>query len=106
MKRLWKTVLQALESVAKPDSNFLSMLQDIFLAGFQSRHRSIVNNMITMWNHTFARVDNLEYPAELQAVLTNLRPTVDLELPGFVEDAELEVSVQILIIAYRVLKAF
>ncbi|KAL8993399.1 MAG: hypothetical protein Q9169_006377 [Polycauliona sp. 2 TL-2023] len=87
MKRLWETVLDALRSIAKPDSDFLSMLQDLFTAGFGSRHRSTVNSMITMWDHVFARATNLQYPTELQAVLSKLRPTVDFELPGFVADA-------------------
>ncbi|KAL8674339.1 MAG: hypothetical protein Q9168_001268 [Polycauliona sp. 1 TL-2023] len=90
MKDLWKAVLDALESVAKPDSKFLSMLQDLFTAGFGSRHRRVVNSMITMWDHTFATAVSLQYPVELQAVFTKLRRTVDLELPGFIEDGEPE----------------
>ncbi|KAL9638386.1 MAG: hypothetical protein Q9204_001517 [Flavoplaca sp. TL-2023a] len=91
IKRLWKTVLDAIESIAKPDSNLLSMLEDLFRAGFQSRHMTIVNNLISMWNHTFARADSLNYPADLRAVLTKLRSRVDLEVPGLVDHAEPEV---------------
>ncbi|KAL8854269.1 MAG: hypothetical protein Q9221_000983 [Calogaya cf. arnoldii] len=90
MKVLWKTVVEALESVAKPDSNFLDMFEDLFKAGFSSRHRSVVNSMITVWNRIFAGADTLEYPDALQAVLTTLRTTVDLELPGFIDHAEPE----------------
>ena len=93
MKVLWKTVVEALESVAKPDSNFLDMLVELFKAFFSSRHRSVVNSMITVWNRIFAGADSLEYPDALQAVLTTLRTTVDLELPDFIDHAEPEVSV-------------
>ena len=102
MKDLWKAVLDALESVAKPDSKLLSMLQDLFTAGFGSRHRSVVNSMITMWDHTFATAASLQYPVELQAVFTKLRRTVDLELPGLIEDGEPEVSVQLFYMLWKV----
>ncbi|KAL8659721.1 MAG: hypothetical protein Q9226_000277 [Calogaya cf. arnoldii] len=90
MKVLWKTIVEALESVAKPDSNFLKMFKDLLKAGFRSRHRSVVNSMITVWNRIFVGADSLEYPDALQAVLMRLRTTVDLELPGFVDHAEPE----------------
>lgn len=69
------------------------MLEDLFRAGFQSRHMTIVNNLITMWNHTFARADSLHYPADLRAILTKLQSRVDLEVPGLGDDAEPEVGV-------------
>ncbi|KAL8773198.1 MAG: hypothetical protein Q9209_001874 [Squamulea sp. 1 TL-2023] len=86
VKTLWKVVADTLGSVARPDSNLLGMLQDLLVAGFRSRHRHMVNTTIMMWNHTFAKADILDYPPALRLVLTKLRPTVDIELPGFGND--------------------
>ncbi|KAL8787794.1 MAG: hypothetical protein Q9213_001981 [Squamulea squamosa] len=91
IKTLGKDVADALSSVAKPDSNLLGMLQDLLTAGFQSRHRHMVNTTITMWNHTFAKADILDYPPALRLALTKLRRTVDIELPGFGNDDESEI---------------
>ena len=87
-----ETTMDVLKVVKKPDSYFLGTLEEFLIAGFRSRHRSMVNSMITTWNVSFAKADTLEYPVSLRAVLTKLRPTVDIELPGFVDDDASEVS--------------
>ncbi|KAL8729474.1 MAG: hypothetical protein Q9166_004722 [cf. Caloplaca sp. 2 TL-2023] len=92
MRRLWKIVLDSLKSVAKPDSIFLGIVQDLVMAGFRSRHPTIVNDMITTWNQTFAKAESLEYPEPLRVVLTKLRPMVDIGLPSFVEDDDFDID--------------
>ena len=87
-----ETAMDVLKVVTKPDSYFLGMLEEFLIAGFRSRHKSMVNNMITTWNVRFAKAGTLEYPVALRAVLTKLRHTVDIELPGFVDDDASEVS--------------
>lgn len=82
-----------MRSIPKHDSAFLIVVQDLLVAGFRSRHKAIVNATITTWNETFAREDALEYPAALRTVFTKLRPMVDLELPGFINDEKTEVSI-------------
>ncbi|KAL8695435.1 MAG: hypothetical protein Q9218_000013 [Villophora microphyllina] len=91
VKELWKASLAALHSISKPGDLFLLSVEDLVVAGFRSRHKAIVNDMITTWNKTFAQADILEYPPALRTVLTKLRPMVDLELPGFIDDEETEV---------------
>ncbi|KAL8808328.1 MAG: hypothetical protein Q9182_000148 [Xanthomendoza sp. 2 TL-2023] len=95
VKTLCKTVLASLKVVPKPDSFCLSRLQDLITSGFQSRHKRVVNEWITAWNQTFGRAETLEYPVTLRIVLKKLRPTVDIELPGFVEEEESEVSIEV-----------
>lgn len=89
---LWKTLTDAISSIPKPDSSFLADVQDLLLAGFQSRDISIVNDTIMMWNETFAKAEFLEYPLKLQGLLSQLKCRVSIGLPGFVDDAEKEVS--------------
>ncbi|KAL8809045.1 MAG: hypothetical protein Q9200_003773 [Gallowayella weberi] len=91
VKTLCKTVLASLKLVLKPDSSCLSMLQYLITSGFRSRHKRVVNEWIIIWNQTFAGAKTLEYPVVLQIVLKKLRPTVDIELPGFVEEEESEI---------------
>lgn len=93
VRTLWKTVLDGLQSVQKPDSSCLAMVQDLLTAGFQSRHKTITNDLITTWNQTFARAETLAYPAPLRIVLTKLRSSVDIILPDFVDEEESEVSI-------------
>ncbi|KAL9006645.1 MAG: hypothetical protein Q9188_000605 [Gyalolechia gomerana] len=91
IRGLWKTLTDAINSVPKPDSSFLADVQDLVLAGFQSRNKTTVNDTIMMWNRSFAKAESLKYPAKLQAVLSQLRSRVDISLPGFVDDAETEI---------------
>ncbi|KAL8912436.1 MAG: hypothetical protein Q9171_002529 [Xanthocarpia ochracea] len=91
IKDLMETAMDVLKVVTKPDSYFLGMLEEFLIAGFRSRHRSMLNSMITTWNVSFAKADTLEYPVALRAVLTKLRPTVDIELPGLVDDDASEI---------------
>ncbi|KAL8679813.1 MAG: hypothetical protein Q9186_003929 [Xanthomendoza sp. 1 TL-2023] len=88
---LCKIVLVIFKSVPKPDNSCLSMLQDLVISGFRSRHKRVVNEWITTWNQTFARAETLEYPPSLRIVLKKLRPTIDIELPGFVDEEESEI---------------
>ncbi|KAL8700522.1 MAG: hypothetical protein Q9224_000927 [Gallowayella concinna] len=88
---LCKIVLVSFKSVPNPDNSCLSMLQDLVISGFRSRHKRVVNEWITTWNQTFARAETLEYPPSLRIVLKKLRPTIDIELPGFVDEEESEI---------------
>ena len=81
-----------IKSIPKPDSLLLAAIQDLLIAGFRSRHRAILNDLILMWNQTFAEVVSLEYPTALRDVLLHLRSKVDFRLPGLAEDTETEVS--------------
>ncbi|KAL8703781.1 MAG: hypothetical protein Q9201_003046 [Fulgogasparrea decipioides] len=91
VRGLWETSLHAVQSVSKHDSAFLALVQDLLAAGFQSRHTNIVNGTVIMWNGTFGKAEISEYPPALRTILTKLRPVVDLELPGFIDDDHMEI---------------
>jgi len=66
-------------------------LEPLFCSGLESRHRSIVNQAIRMWNSTFGHSkQTLEYPERLKQALQSLRPITDLQLPFFPNSLESE----------------
>ena len=62
------------------------------VASFRSRHKSVVNESIAMWNNTFGIEDTLEYPEDLRVILQKLRSVTELRLPSFPERTGEEVS--------------
>ena len=62
------------------------------VAIFRSRHKSVVNESIAMWNNTFGTEDTLEYPEDLRTILQKLRSVTELRLPSFPERNGEEVS--------------
>ncbi|KAL8738382.1 MAG: hypothetical protein Q9181_000804 [Wetmoreana brouardii] len=92
VKGLWETSLHALRSVSKHDSAFLALFRDLLAAGFGSRHTNIVNGTVMMWNGSFGKAEILEYPSTLRTILTKLRSMVDLQLPGFIDDEQTEIT--------------
>ncbi|KAL9605155.1 MAG: hypothetical protein Q9219_000089 [cf. Caloplaca sp. 3 TL-2023] len=88
---LRKDLIDVIMSVPKPDSSFLADIEDLLIAGFQSRHQSIVNDFVFMWSRSFTDAESLEYPAKLRDVLAQLRCKVDIGLPGIAEYAETEI---------------
>lgn len=68
-------------------------MSDIMAAGFSSTNRSIVNSTVVMWNEKFGELESLEYPANVEAVLRQLRQAVDIELPTFPNESKDTVSV-------------
>lgn len=59
------------------------MLEALFIAGFSSPHRHVVNETILYWNAKFACQDSLEYPANLQSVLRTRIIDANIDLPDF-----------------------
>ncbi|KAL8721271.1 MAG: hypothetical protein Q9225_002013 [Loekoesia sp. 1 TL-2023] len=92
IRELWRILTDSIKSVPKPDSSFLADIQDLLVAGFRSRHKAIVNDLIIMWNQSFAETEYLEYPAKLRDVLAHLRSRVDIGLPGFVNSEAMEIT--------------
>jgi len=85
-------VITFIESVPDSSSQFLASIQTLVASSLRSRHKSILNDAISMWNHTFGCADTLEYPENLRKHLKKLKAGVDIELPGFVEDEGDEVG--------------
>lgn len=74
------------------DTRFLFSIQEILVAGFRSRHKTVVNESILMWNSTFGAEGTLEYPEDLRTILQKLRSMTELRLPNFPEVNSEEVS--------------
>ena len=84
IKNLLLKICSILSSHQQDSSRTLQMLETIILSGFQSRHKSIVNSTIEMWNQSFGTKQDLQYPEKLRDVLSRLRLDVsELLLPSF-----------------------
>ena len=74
-----------MENLPDFSSSSLSRYQGLVLSGLRSRHKSIVNDSISMWNCTFGCADTLEYPKDLHLTLSKLKRVAELNLPDFPE---------------------
>jgi hypothetical protein len=69
----------------------LSELEVLVCAGLESKHKTIVNSTIRLWNSTFGNsAQALEYPERVKNALLILRLVADLKLPSFPESLETE----------------
>lgn len=69
----------------------LSDFEVLVCAGLESKHKTIVNIAIGMWNTTFGSCeDGLEYPQKVKDALLRFHPVVELQLPFFPESLETE----------------
>ena len=62
------------------------------ISSLSSRHRSILNDAIVLWNGTFGTAETLEYSENLRKVLSRLNKVTELQLPTFPQEADSEVS--------------
>lgn len=71
-------------------SSMLRRIDTLLAAGMESKHRSIVNLTIELWNSTFGNSEaKLEYTQVLVDAIVRLRPITDLLLPDFPKTHEL-----------------
>ena len=89
---LWNIAATAVEGLPRKDSNVLRHLEVLVASGLSSRRKSILNRAIEMWNATFGKESNLQYPPKVEKALRRLRPIVDLQLPSFPDAADGDVS--------------
>lgn len=89
---LWAVIASAIEALPKKDSRLLLVLESLIVSSLKSRHKTIVNEAIQMWNRTFGALEYLEYPDSLRPVLLKLRTLTDLLLPAFPDGDDSEVS--------------
>jgi hypothetical protein len=76
-------------------AKILSEVEFLFCSGLESKHRTIVNSAIKLWNSTFADCpDKLEYSPRITEALLRLRPVADLRLPFFPESLSIERSAE------------
>ncbi|KAF2136234.1 uncharacterized protein K452DRAFT_362669 [Aplosporella prunicola CBS 121167] len=85
---LWNIVATAIEGLPRKDSNVLRHLEVLVASGLSSRRKSILNRAIEMWNATFGKESNLQYPSKVEKALRRLRSIVDLQLPSFPDAAD------------------
>ncbi|KAL7276943.1 hypothetical protein RUND412_000036 [Rhizina undulata] len=82
----WLKFVDALQRLPRHDSLMLSRLEILIASGLRSHHKAIFDATIKLWNSTFGRQTELEYPGILLKCLRTLRPVADLSLPTFPED--------------------
>ena len=76
-------MISSIERFEVFDTRSLFSMQELLIACFGSRHKSIVNKAIAMWNNTFGGQDGLEYPEGLREILQKLKLVAELRLPNF-----------------------
>ncbi|EEY21056.1 conserved hypothetical protein [Verticillium alfalfae VaMs.102] len=79
VKKLWTTVCSTILSGEQPQLESFEML---LCAGFESKHRQIVNTAAEAWNRVFEAAGDVQYPERLKAVLLSSQSVLDLVLPG------------------------
>lgn len=70
----------------------LKQFEAFVTASLSSRHRSILNDAIALWNATFGGAEHLEYPENLRKVLSRLSKVTEIQLPKFPYEADTEVG--------------
>lgn len=84
--------MKSIEHSVVFDTGFLFSIQELITAGFRSRHRTVVNESIAMWNSTFGGEATLDYPEDLKNILQKLKSVTELRLPNFPESNDEDVS--------------
>ena len=69
----------------------LESMQGIMTCSLRSRHRTIVNEAICLWNRSYGTAEGLEYPDALQGILARLRSIAVIELPSFPDVGDIDV---------------
>ena len=93
---LWAKITHIVQNLARVSNHFklLADLEILICSGLESKHRTIVNSSIQLWNSTFgASQEKLIFSPKLKDALLRLRPIAELQLSWFPESLESEVSV-------------
>lgn len=101
VKRLWAVIVTAINSLPGKDNTLLQLLENLMVSSFRSRHKSIVNESIMMWNRTFGAAEHLEYSADLRAAVLRLRSITEILVPGLPEENDIEVNILRVTILYH-----
>ena len=89
---MWALVATVIESVPESGNDLLSEIGILVTASLRSRHKTILNDAVVMWNRTFGCVEALDYSEDLRRTLMKLKLMTDIDVPGFSEADEQEVS--------------
>lgn len=88
---MWSIIVSAIDGFTHFDSKNLLQFKSLVASGLRSRHKSVLNESLGMWNRTFGSADSLVYPEDLRTTLLKLKSVIDLQLPGFAEVEDDEV---------------
>ena len=89
---LWSTITKIIEGLPRLDTSQLSAMEILIRAGLSSRHKSIVNESVLLWNRTFGLVQDIECSVGLREILLRLRRITDIEMPDLHMGDETEVG--------------
>ncbi|KUJ09710.1 uncharacterized protein LY89DRAFT_657169 [Mollisia scopiformis] len=92
---LWATVCKSIATLcqSRTHTKILKDFEVLICAGLQSKHKTVVNSTIVMWNATFGLCKNgLEYPQNAKEALLKLHSIVELQLPFFPESLETDAA--------------
>ena len=93
VKQLWAVIATVIDSLPGKDSTMLQLLETLMVSSLRSRHKSIVNESIALWNRTFGVAEYLEYSDGLRAALLRVRSVTEILVPGLSEEDDIEVYV-------------
>ncbi|MCJ1477991.1 hypothetical protein MMC13_006666 [Lambiella insularis] len=80
--QIWDVTAHLISSLPRFDTTVLSLVDVILSAGLSSRHKSILNKSIELWNSTFGQSEELQYPPILLRTVQRLRLVTEMQLPG------------------------
>ncbi|KAH7153146.1 Rap1-interacting factor 1 N terminal-domain-containing protein [Dactylonectria macrodidyma] len=93
LRLIWDAINVHLISLGHLENKDLNLIEPLISAGFKSKHRYMVNKMAETWNSMFKDEDGLECSDSLKAIITALRPQVDVSFPG-IEESSCEFGAQ------------
>lgn len=65
----------------------------LITASLRSRHKTILNDAVQMWNRKFDCSEMLDYTDDLRGALLNLKLLTEVDTPGLIDEQSQQVSV-------------
>ena len=65
----------------------------LITASLRSRHKTILNDAVQMWNRKFGCSGMLDYTDDLRGALLNLKLLTEVDTPGLIDEQSQQVSV-------------
>lgn len=91
VRDLWFVCRGIIETLPHTQAT-LAQYEALIIPSLTSRHQSILNDSIELWNGTFGIADALEYSPALRNALSRLSKVTELQLPNFPYEDDTEVS--------------
>ena len=88
---MWSKICQIIPNLARLSdaSRLLADLDVLLCSGLSSRHRSIVNSSIRLWNSTFGTSEvHFVYPVNVKDALLSIHRVTEIQLPFFPESLQ------------------